>query len=477
MKKITSNIKKEKTLLLFLLAVFLFYLAWAVTAPFDASPDESMRFQIVDFIVRHGVLPDGRDPEIRNSNWGISYAFNPILPYMVGAVFVKIVKVFTDGFHATVIAARMVNVFLGTGMAFFTWKTGERLFRKKEAGYLFTILVCFLPGTCFLFSYINTDGLAMFTTAWILYCWYVACKDGWTGKICMQLGIAMGLCMLSYYNAYGYLLMSAVFFVGCMMKCQQKSWDWQQMIKKGCIMLGIVFLVAGWWFIRSGILYDGDILGMKTSSVYAEKYAIDELKPSNRVLPVNMGMSVLDMMRWVPGEWKHNWLITVMVSFVGTFGHLDLFMPYVWSKIYLVVFGVGILGNSWTLRKEFGLSKEMIKKEKKKDGDGVLVTCIWRRNRQWRTENWMHLCMGFAMVFPVGLLIYYAYASDFQAQGRYIMPMLLPFMYFVTAGYENWVEKLIKKESIQIWIYRVSHGVIILSAVMTYLFVFRAAYK
>ena len=34
---------------------------------------------------------------------------------------------------------------------------------------------------------------------------------------------------------------------------------------------------------------------------------------------------------------------------------------------------------------------------------------------------------GGAMVIPVGLLVYYAYASDFQAQGRYIMPMALPF--------------------------------------------------
>ena len=31
------------------------------------------------------------------------------------------------------------------------------------------------------------------------------------------------------------------------------------------------------------------------------------------------------------------------------------------------------------------------------------------------------------MVIPVGLLVYYAYASDFQAQGRYIMPMALHF--------------------------------------------------
>ena len=204
MKKTVKTVKKEYAIWIFVLLVFVFYLSWALAAPFDASSDESMRYQIVEFIVKHGTLPDGRDPEIRNANWGISYAFNPILPYMAGAVFAKVVQVFTDSFRATVIAARMVNVLLGCGMAWFTWKIGELLFRKKETGRLFTVLVCFLPGTCFLFSYINTDGLALFTTAWILYCWCRACKEGWTLKVCVQMGIAMGLCMLSYYNAYGY---------------------------------------------------------------------------------------------------------------------------------------------------------------------------------------------------------------------------------------------------------------------------------
>lgn len=152
-------------------------------------------------------------------------------------------------------------------------------------------------------------------------------------------------------------------------------------------MLGIVFLVAGWWFIRSGILYDGDFLGRKSSSIYAEKYAIDELKPSNRVLPVNMGMSVLDMIWWVPGEWQHNWLVTVLVSFVGTFGHLDIFMPYLWSKVYLIVFAVGILGNSWRLRREFCLTTEFDKKEKKADADGILYTEIWRKNQMVEYEK------------------------------------------------------------------------------------------
>ena len=39
-----------------------------------------------------------------------------------------------------------------------------------------------------------------------------------------------------------------------------------------------------------------------------------------------------------------------------TFGHLDIFMPYLWSKVYLIVFAVGSLGNSWRLRREFCLT-------------------------------------------------------------------------------------------------------------------------
>ena len=112
-----------------------------------------------------------------------------------------------------------------------------------------------------------------------------------------------------------------------------------------------------------GILYDGRFSGNENLFHLCGKIAIDELKPVNRVLPVNMGMSVLDMIWWVPGEWQHNWLVTVLVSFVGTFGHLDIFMPYLWSKVYLIVFAVGILGNSWRLRREFCLTTEFVKKE------------------------------------------------------------------------------------------------------------------
>ena len=56
-----QNTKKQERRLemVFLLAVFLTILMWAMVQPFNASPDEAMRYQIVDYIMRHGKLPVG----------------------------------------------------------------------------------------------------------------------------------------------------------------------------------------------------------------------------------------------------------------------------------------------------------------------------------------------------------------------------------------------------------------------------------
>ena len=91
-----QNTKKQERRLemVFLLAVFLTILMWAMVQPFNASPDEAMRYQIVDYIMRHGKLPVGYDAEIRDPNWGISYAFYPITTYIAGAVFGKIATLF-----------------------------------------------------------------------------------------------------------------------------------------------------------------------------------------------------------------------------------------------------------------------------------------------------------------------------------------------------------------------------------------------
>lgn len=460
---------------IFLIGVFVFILMWAVKAPFDASPDESMRFQIAEFIKAHGVLPDGRDPEIRNANWGISYAFNPITTYIIAAGFSKAASFFSDSFFASYLSMRLVNVIFGTLTAFLALRIGKRLF-SREAAWFFAALVSFLPGAVFIHSYINMDSIAVFSTAWIVYCWVRAVQEGWTKNVCIQLAAAMSVCLLSYYNAYGYLLCSAVFFAGIMIKCQEKQWDYRQMLRKGLFMLAIVFVLSGWWFIRNAVLYDGDILGMRTSTQFSEMYAVEELKPSNRVTPCTLEMGIYQMMMWIPGGWRYNWLGTVAVSFVGTFGHMDIFMPEIWSKCYLFAMFLGCSGIFVGWQRDFGVAKQKISRTSESDNNGDTITLIIRKEKRWNSENWMRVCLLAAMIIPCCLLIYYAYYSDFQAQGRYIMPALIPLMYFVTLGYDNWTRKFIKWECVRKWIFRVGTVLVIVSSVFVYWKVFAASY-
>lgn len=476
MKNKKAFISREKAYeLLFLIFVFAFLFIWAMKAPLNASPDEEMRFRLTDYIVRHGELPDGRDPEIRNPQWGISYAFKPYTSCIVSAGFGWLATLFTDDFDIYYKSMRLTNVLFGTLLAFIVLRLGKRLFEKEKA-WFFTVLVTFLPGAAFLHTYQNMDSLALLATAWIFYCWVRAVQEGWTGKVCVQLGLAMSLCVMSYYNAYGFLLCSALLFAGMMLKCGEQQWNYQEMLKKGFLMLGIVLLFTGWWFIRNGMMYDGDILGMTVSDHYAEMYAIPELKPSNRETPKAIGMSLAYMLFWKPETWQHNWMGTVVASFIGMFGFMDIFMPEIWTKAYVVFFALGAVGNLFCIRKYFFVANRDLGEERIQDEKGELIIRKYRKEKVWNSMNLLRLCLLLAIIIPVILLLYYAYASDFQAQGRYIMPGLLPIMYFITMGYEVWLDKLVKNERAKRIFFRVSSVLLAVSCVLVYGMVYAPNY-
>lgn len=459
----------------FLVFVFVFIFLWAVIQPLNASPDEEMRYQVVQYICNHGSLPDGRDPEVQNALWGTSYAFSPYLSYIVGAGFAKLAGLFTDNAQVLLMAARMVNILLGTLTAWFALRIGKRCFGRHGA-YLFATLVCFLPGAVFIHSYVNMDSLALCSTAWIVYCWIKACQDGWSGRLCAELAAALSLCVMSYYNAYGWLLCSALFFAVSWLRCRKEQWDYKGMLKLGFLVLGIVFVLTGWWFIRNAILYDGDFLARSVSAEFAELHAAEEYKPSNHITPQKLGMSLAGMIVWVPGNWQHNWLITVLISFIGTFGFMDIFMPYAWSKAYIFFFALGGAGVFLKGLTCFRVAKTQIKRSVNKNPQGSVRTVVAYKNKVWNMRHWMHVCMVLAAAIPWILLLYYAYCSDFQAQGRYIMPLLIPLMYFVTLGIQNWLERFVNKEMVRKWIYRILSIVIVVSAILVYVLVFRPAY-
>ena len=51
--------------------------------------------------------------------------------------------------------------------------------------------------------------------------------------------------------------------------------------------------------------------------------------------------------------------------------------------------------------------------------------------------KFFHINMIFCILMPFILLLKYAYSVDYQAQGRYLMPAVIPIMYYVCMGFER----------------------------------------
>ena len=127
--------------------------------------------------------------------------------------------------------------------------------------WFYTILICFLPGTIFFNSYVNMDALGLCASSWIVLCWCKAVKNDWSVKLCVELGAAISLCALSYFNAYGYILCSILFFCATILLCGRKKWDVKRMIQLGLVVTAVVIVLAGGLsgmrFCMTEILSDG----------------------------------------------------------------------------------------------------------------------------------------------------------------------------------------------------------------------------
>lgn len=437
---------KEKYLdRIFIIGILLLLIGWTVIQPLGGGPDEKMRYSIVQYIFVHLKFPHGGDPEILDRTWGFSYAFQPILPYILSAIFVKIGSYFTMNGFLLLLCARFVNIILGTLMALYTRKLSKLIFKTALSQWLFTLLVVLLPMQLFMHTYVNTDSMALLSTVLIVYSWIKGCENNWNIKSCIVLAIGIILCAMSYYNAYGYILCSMILFLFCYVQLQKYKIkiDWVLLLKKGSIISIIVLIGIGWWFIRSYIIYDGDFLGLRIRDEYAEIYAIDSLKPSIHETFYNQGYSIWYMLR------HSNFIVLTSKSFIAMFGNMAVGV-YDWIYYgYLVLIVIGLLGMF-----------------------------IPQKNRSYLTRLndkqviLLHFNMFLCMIIPNVLNIWAAYSYDYQPQGRYSLPMLVSLMYFVSIGIHKVINRFVKKEKIrQPILFAISAWIILVCVVCLRMFI------
>lgn len=385
-----------------------------------SPPDEYFRMLIPKFICEHGTLPTGLEEEVRITGCGFSYGLYNVLPYIIQGYFMRFVRLFTDAQSALLYAGRSVNVLFGLLMAWVVYLLGKRIFADSRFRWLFCFAVMYLPEGLFVHTYINTDSCCMLSTAVILYALVCGWQDGFHTKNCVWLSVGIVLCALSYYNAYGYILCSVFLFVAAFISREGRLViDWKNMLRRGILVSVLVLAGAGWWFVRAYIVLDGDILGLKTKEQLALLYSLEETSPLNTYQA--RGVSIIQMLR------ENQFFQCLYDSFIAAFGSLSIRGNY-WTYLsYKLFFGAGILGwaVSWICNRA--------------DRQGQKL-----RFRQ----VFFHLNMFLCALLPLVVMIRYAYTMDYQHQGRYVLPSLIPLMYYTVRGLERLLKVRIRNASL-----------------------------
>ncbi|RHM59411.1 MULTISPECIES: glycosyltransferase family 39 protein [Coprobacillaceae] len=430
-----NNIKNNKGYLIGTILIFILMFICSTRLVMSQAPDEYMRYSIPQYIVNHGTLPNGNEKEILNAIWGFSYGFTPYLPSLISVLFMKIVMLFTHNASYLLVAARLTSVLAGSITFFICCKIGEEIFNKKITIYLFSIIVTLLPQFFYLSLYLNNDSFSVMTTALIVYAWIKGIKTNWQYFYCVFLGVSIGLCALTYYNAYGFILCSI--FVYCI-SCYQAGFDLKTFFVRGMIIALSAFIIGGWFFIRNAMIHHGDFLGMNSMYECGEKYAQDGYQLSKRMTYEHQGIGVVSMLLHT------NWFIDTAKSFVCASGY----MKYIISNILFV---------GYVLLSILGLGSTVI---------GL------KNNYQlkFKLKPYFIICLILCMLIPIVLSIKYSYSIDYQPQGRYIMSILVPLALFISIGYEYIANVLETKNFIK-------YNYSILTIIIAYIIFFGLCYE
>ena len=366
-----------------------------------SPPDEYNRMLIPYFICKYGYLPTGLEEAVRIHGYGFSYGLYNTLPYIIQGYAMRFVSLFNSSDIAMLYTGRLVNVAFGTIMCIVVYLLSKRLFEDSCYRWLFCFGIMYLPQSLFLHTYINTDSMCMLSTAMMLYGLVWGYQEGFQIKNSIWIALGISICSLSYYNAYGYILACFLLFVIYYIHVEQKKWSFDlTAFRYGIFITVLVLICAGWWFVRAYFVLDGDILGFRMKQQLQDMYGFSTFQATYQA----RGVGILQMLV------ENNFARSFISSFIAAYGGMSITGNYWTYGSYGLLFLVGFLGVIKSVILEAGWSKMSVK------------------------ERIFHLMMLFTILCPFIILISFSYTMDYQHQGRYCMPSLVPLMYYTIFG-------------------------------------------
>lgn len=369
--------------------------AWLRLLPFNSAPDEYSHFHYnVDFIRQHHRLPvsgvDDLDAyeQLTPKLWGpvvstYSYCVYPQLNYLVSAgaaVAMEYVLDWPAWRGARVASLWWGLVYLNALLLALLLVTRYNVLVSLAVA----AAAALLPQVVYLCSYTNADIHSLASSALLALSLVYFAQNPGRGSL-LVVGLASGLLLTAKLN---YLLLAPLVPAVLVGVGWQRQWAIKRIFAAGFTVGLIAVALSGFWYVRNFNLY-GDPLGMR--------FMLETMKHYGDPLP---GLPLtLDSLRKLAGLNFHR---HTFESLVGRFGYMTVALPAVAYRAVLVAMG----------------------------GAGILTPLVLWRRGDVLALRWLVLLVVLLLAI-LGLHVANTLSVDYQPQGRYLFPGLVPLAIFL----------------------------------------------
>lgn len=281
---ISTNWKEHRGISLIVISFLVLGITYSVVTPIFEAPDEIQHFFHVKYIA------DGRGlPVLRPSSEELyeQEGAQPSLYYLVGALttfwintddaqdYLKYNPYVNLGvpsrrgnkniilhtgreafpYRGAVLGVhglRCLSLLFGAVTVVTTYLLGLNIFSDgKELALGAAILTAFNPQFLFTNASVNNDGLITALCSLALVASVLLVRKGPSLRGYLALGVVVGLAAMTKLTGLGLLVP-----VGLTLLVLGTRYSAKEALKGGVIILGLIILLAGWWYVRNWVLYD-----------------------------------------------------------------------------------------------------------------------------------------------------------------------------------------------------------------------------
>lgn len=414
-------VREHYLLAALLLFAFLNGLLWSLVVPFDGAPDEVHKYEIVYFMWKNRRVPvfgPAADVYIRpapGTRDGCVYGISATSP--CGAYFMSSLFMYMSPSDTPVVLlhmARLSSVVCVVATLYFAYKLVHALF--GSAGYALgvTALIALIPQFTYTGAYVNDDAYQVMAVTWSIWGVVRGVQRGWTLRNRLLVGLALVLVSVGKQN--GWVAVSSFVLLALSSACcgnwRERFQTWVTMFLPACLTLGS-------WFARNWLLYH-DFLALSTARIAWQDF-LASAGFEQQVPLTQQGYGFLDLLI------RTRWPRTMFESFWGRFYYLNVPMDVRIYSALLVCCLLGAAATVWALLR---------KREK------VFPA---------RTSARILGCTGLAFALLFAAAAATSLYNDYQAQGRYFFPLIVPIVMFLTLGIHTFGRLYLKRYLASLW--------------------------